>query len=68
MRSTCEHTDCVSGEEAWLVLGDDSSCVMVLATGIPVVCLFLVKLGSDWNGAGILAPVNWSVHRAPEHP
>lgn len=46
------HTGCVSGEQAWLVLGDDSSCEMVLASGIPVVCLLLVKLGSDWNGAG----------------
>lgn len=43
-------TGCVPGEEAWLVLGDDSSCEMVLANGIPMACLLLVKL-SDLNGA-----------------
>lgn len=43
---------CVSGEEAWLFFTDDSSCEMVLASGIPMACLPLVKLGSDLNGAG----------------
>lgn len=46
------HTGCVSGEEAWLVLTDDSSCEMVLASGAPIACLLLVKVGSDVNGAG----------------
>lgn len=46
------HTGCVSGEGAWLVLPDYSSCEMVLASGIPMACLLLVKLGSDLNGAG----------------
>lgn len=41
----------MSGDGAWLVLPDDSSCEMVLASGIPMACL-LVKLGSDLNGAG----------------
>lgn len=60
-------TGCVSGEEAWLALTDDSSSEVMLASGIPMACLLLVKLGSDLNGAGrILASVNWSVHRAPE--
>lgn len=44
-------TGCVSGEEAWLVFTHDSSCEMVLASGIPMACL-LVKLDSDLNGAG----------------
>lgn len=46
------HTNCVSGEEAWLFLTDDSSCEMELASGIPTACLLLVKLSSDLNGAG----------------
>lgn len=45
-------TGCVSGEEAWLVLTDDSSSEMVLASGIPVACLLLVRLGSDLSEAG----------------
>lgn len=57
MRSTPELLSpctgvCVSGEEAWLLLTDDSSCGMVLASGIPMACLLLVKLGSDLTGAG----------------
>lgn len=46
------HTYCVSGEEAWLFLTDDSLCEMELAGGIPMVCLLLVKLSSVLNGAG----------------
>ena len=46
------HTGCVSGEGAWLVLPDDSSCEVVLATEIPMACLLPIKLGSDSIGAG----------------
>lgn len=46
------HTNCKSGEEAWLFLTDDSSCEMELASGIPMTCLLLVKLSSDLNGTG----------------